>query len=181
VTSRVVIGAGAAITGLIIMVVIVFLAIAGGSSSATVTTTSGSEPSAPSGAVAKGVSATVNEQIGAQLAARRGWTGSQDTCLNELWTRESGWNNIARNASSGAYGIAQSLGHLPGESAATAGYVALNREGYNYPQTAANPPGGQFGGTSDPATQITWGLGYIQATYGSPCAAWAHETTAGWY
>jgi hypothetical protein len=34
---------------------------------------------------------------------------------------------------------------------------------------------------TDPATQIRWGLGYIQATYGSPCAAWAHEESAGWY
>lgn len=31
------------------------------------------------------------------------------------------------------------------------------------------------------ATQIRWGLGYIQASYGSPCGAWAHETSSGWY
>jgi hypothetical protein len=34
---------------------------------------------------------------------------------------------------------------------------------------------------ADPATQIRWGLGYIRASYGSPCGAWAHETTSGRY
>jgi hypothetical protein len=31
------------------------------------------------------------------------------------------------------------------------------------------------------ATQIKWGLQYIEGTYGSPCAAWAHEEASGWY
>jgi hypothetical protein len=31
------------------------------------------------------------------------------------------------------------------------------------------------------ATQIKWGLRYIMGTYGSPCAAWAHEEASGWY
>lgn len=34
-------------------------------------------------------------------------------CLGPLWERESGWNPYAVNASSGAAGIAQSLGHGP--------------------------------------------------------------------
>ena len=34
---------------------------------------------------------------------------------------------------------------------------------------------------TNPATQVRWGLGYIAATYGSPCAAWSHEQAAGWY
>ena len=29
--------------------------------------------------------------------------------------------------------------------------------------------------------QINWGLGYINAVYGSPSAAWQHETAYGWY
>ncbi len=32
-----------------------------------------------------------------------------------------------------------------------------------------------------PAAKIRWGLGYIAATYGTPCGAWSHEETAGWY
>jgi hypothetical protein len=31
------------------------------------------------------------------------------------------------------------------------------------------------------ATQIRWGLRYINDTYGSPCAAWSHEQATGWY
>ena len=34
---------------------------------------------------------------------------------------------------------------------------------------------------SNAATQIRWGLGYIQQTYGSPCAAWDHSEAVGWY
>lgn len=32
-----------------------------------------------------------------------------------------------------------------------------------------------------PQGQISWGLGYIQARYGNPAKAWAHETHYGWY
>ncbi len=38
-----------------------------------------------------------------------------------------------------------------------------------------------LGGHSDPQVQVEWGLGYIQATYGSPCGAWAHEEADSWY
>jgi hypothetical protein len=34
---------------------------------------------------------------------------------------------------------------------------------------------------SNPATQIKWGLGYIQERYGSPCAAWGHSQATNWY
>jgi hypothetical protein len=115
-------------------------------------------------------------QLGEQMAAKApyGWTGSQATCLNMLWTRESGWRSDAINGSSGAYGIAQALGKVPGAT------IAENREGDNYPApyTAANPPPW---GDSDATSQISWGLGYISATYGTPCGAWAHEESAGWY
>jgi uncharacterized protein YabE (DUF348 family) len=97
-----------------------------------------------------------NRQIGQQMAAARGWTGSEWTCLESLWTRESGWSHTAANPSSGAYGIPQSL---PGSKMATAG----------------------SDWQSNPATQIEWGLGYIADRYGSPCGAWAHSESVGWY
>ena len=31
------------------------------------------------------------------------------------------------------------------------------------------------------ATQVEWGLGYIQGRYGAPCGAWAHSQAVGWY
>jgi hypothetical protein len=76
-------------------------------------------------------------------------------CLNDIWSRESGWRYNAENAS-GAYGIPQAL---PGSKMASAG----------------------SDWQTNPATQIKWGLGYIKDDYGSPCAAWAFWQNNGWY
>ena len=85
-----------------------------------------------------------------------GWSSSQISCLQPLWAGESGWSVTASNPSTGAYGIPQAL---PGSKMASAG-----------PDWQTNA-----------ATQIRWGLGYIESTYGSPCAAWSHEQADGWY
>ena len=34
---------------------------------------------------------------------------------------------------------------------------------------------------TNPATQIRWGLDYISQVYGSPCSAWGHSQSVGWY
>ena len=94
-------------------------------------------------------------QIAQQILAAEGRSG-QFSCLDSLWTQESGWNVYAQNPGSGAYGIPQAL---PGSKMASAG------------------PDWQ----SNAATQIRWGLSYIDSTYGSPCAAWSHEQSTGWY
>jgi uncharacterized protein YabE (DUF348 family) len=94
--------------------------------------------------------------IGQQLAAARGWTGSQWTCLENLFEKESGWNPTADNPSSSAYGIPQAL---PGSKMASAG----------------------SDWRTNPATQITWGLDYIAGRYGTPCAAWSHSQSVNWY
>ncbi len=78
-----------------------------------------------------------------------GWSTSEFPCLDALWTRESNWNYRAQNPYSGAYGIPQAL---PASKMATAGGDYL----------------------TNPATQIEWGLTYIQARYGSPCGAWSY-------
>jgi hypothetical protein len=95
-------------------------------------------------------------QIAQQMLGQFGWSPSQFSCLYPLWEHESGWNPSAENAGSGAYGIPQSL---PGSQMASAGADW---------QTNA-------------ATQIRWGLTYIQGRYGSPCGAWAHEQSSNWY
>jgi hypothetical protein len=82
-----------------------------------------------------------------------------------LWNRESGWNNLAKNPSSGAFGIAQALGHGVAGSA--------GKYGNQYPSKAAND--------GNALAQIQWGIKYIAGTYGSPSAAWAHEQAQGWY
>lgn len=96
------------------------------------------------------------QQIAMAMLGSYGWPSSQFSCLDNLWQRESGWNPLAVNTSSGAYGIPQAL---PGSKMASAG----------------------ADWATDATTQIRWGLGYIKATYGSPCAAWGHETAYGWY
>lgn len=107
-----------------------------------------------------------NQAIARLLAAPYGWSGGQQWAdLVSLWNRESGWSNTVANPSSGALGIAQALGHGTASSAGSLGN--------EYPSVAAND--------GNAAAQIAWGLSYIQSTYGSPSAAWAHETSAGWY
>ena len=43
------------------------------------------------------------------MVADRGWNDAQFQCLVRLWQKESNWRYTARNPSSGAYGIPQSL------------------------------------------------------------------------
>ncbi len=93
--------------------------------------------------------------IARQLLAARGWSG-QFGCLDALWQRESNWNHRAMNPSSGAYGIPQSL---PASKMASAG----------------------SDWRTNPATQIRWGLSYIASRYGTPCGAWGHSQSNGWY
>jgi hypothetical protein len=96
------------------------------------------------------------QQIAQQMLGQYGWSSGQFSCLYSLWERESGWNPSAMNPSSGAYGIPQAM---PGSQMASAG----------------------SDWQTNPATQIKWGLSYIQGRYGSPCGAWAHSQATGWY
>lgn len=96
------------------------------------------------------------QAIAYDMVHARGWGDDQFSCLVALWNRESGWNVNANNGSSGAYGIPQAL---PGDKMSSAG--------------------GDW--QTNPATQITWGLGYISGRYGDPCGAWAHSESNGWY
>jgi hypothetical protein len=89
------------------------------------------------------------QSIAYNMLSQFGWSPeAQFGCLDNIWSHESGWSVTAENPS-GAYGIPQAL---PGEKMSTAG------------------PDWQ----TDAATQIRWGLGYIQSVYGTPCDAWAH-------
>lgn len=117
---------------------------------------------AEAAAAAAAALAAGNTPEGAQATARQmaaanyGWGEGEFSCLVSLWNKESSWNYQAYNASSGATGIPQAL---PGSKMASAGSDW---------QTNAT-------------TQIAWGLGYIDAVYGSPCAAWGHSQAVNWY
>jgi hypothetical protein len=137
---------------------------------------------APAAHAASGpVSTGANVTLADSMLAKTSMDGrGQETCLNELWTRESGFQNLIQNRSSGAFGIAQALGHGTSGSAVTDAVVYFPDGGSardvnvdEYPSAAAN------GGNA--AAQVTWGLEYIRGTYGSPCGAWAHETEDSWY
>ncbi|MFB9235219.1 transglycosylase SLT domain-containing protein [Plantactinospora siamensis] len=97
-----------------------------------------------------------NRKTGCALMLDAGFKIDQMPCLDKLWTKESHWNPKATNPSSGAYGIAQAV---PGSKMAS---VADDWK-------------------TNPATQIKWGLGYIEGRYDTPCGAWSHSQSTGWY
>jgi hypothetical protein len=109
----------------------------------------------PAPAVAVDDPAAAQAYASAQLGTY-GWAPDQMQCLMKLWTKESEWKTTATNASSGAYGIVQSL---PAEKMASAGGDYLT----NY------------------QTQINWGLNYVKERYGSPCDALNFHYANNWY
>ncbi len=96
-----------------------------------------------------------NKALGQQMNALKGWAKCWPSLLT-MWNHESGWRQNADNPSSSAYGIPQAL---PGSKMASAG-----------PDWQHNS-----------ATQIAWGLGYIQARYNDPCGAWSFWQAHHWY
>ncbi|MCB5182291.1 transglycosylase SLT domain-containing protein [Streptomyces antimicrobicus] len=88
--------------------------------------------------------------------ARQIVPGGQFQCFSNIVNQESTWNYKAVNPSSGAYGLVQAL---PGSKMASAG----------------------ADWRTNPATQIQWGLNYMNERYGSPCAAWTFHQANGWY
>lgn len=97
-----------------------------------------------------------NRATGCALLLEWGFSLDQMPCLDSLWSKESGWNHQAQNSSSGAYGIPQAL---PGDKMAAYG----------------------DDWRTNPATQIKWGLNYIENRYGSPCGAWTFFQQNNWY
>lgn len=80
----------------------------------------------------------------------------QFQCFSNIVDHESGWDYQASNPSSGAYGLVQAL---PGSKMASAG----------------------DDWRTNPATQIKWGLNYMNDRYGSPCGAWEFWQANNWY
>ena len=83
-----------------------------------------------------------------QAIARQMVPSSQFQCFSNIVDHESSWNMHAVNASSGAYGLFQAL-----------------------PATKMESAGSDW--RTNPATQIKWGLNYMDSRYGSPCDAWS--------
>ncbi|MGQ5635353.1 MULTISPECIES: lytic transglycosylase domain-containing protein [unclassified Streptomyces] len=91
-----------------------------------------------------------------QAMARQMVAADQFQCFSNIVNNESSWNYQAVNASSGAYGLFQAL---PAGKYASAG----------------------ADWRTNPATQIKWGLNYMNSRYGSPCQAWSFWSANHWY
>ncbi|MET7524490.1 transglycosylase SLT domain-containing protein [Streptomyces sp. NPDC005248] len=91
-----------------------------------------------------------------QAMARQMIPSDQFQCFSNIVNHESSWNYRATNAASGAYGLVQAL---PGSKMASAG----------------------ADWQTNPATQIKWGLNYMDSRYGSPCGAWSFWQANNWY
>ena len=85
-----------------------------------------------------------------------GWGDNQYECLDSLWTKVSHWNYKSSNKSSGAHGIPQAL-----------------------PATKMESVGTDW--RTNPVTQISWGLRYIDQRYSTPCKAWSKFKRSNWY
>ncbi|MEU1312158.1 transglycosylase SLT domain-containing protein [Streptomyces cinnamoneus] len=88
--------------------------------------------------------------------ARQMIPSDQFQCFSNIVNNESTWDYTATNASSGAYGLVQAL-----------------------PGTKMSSAGADW--RTNPATQIKWGLSYMNERYGSPCGAWSFWQANQWY
>ncbi|CAL9298855.1 transglycosylase SLT domain-containing protein [Streptomyces olindensis] len=91
-----------------------------------------------------------------QAMARQMVPAGQFQCFSNIVDHESDWNYKAVNPSSGAYGMFQAL---PGSKMSSVG----------------------ADWRTNPATQIKWGLNYMNERYGSPCDAWSFWQANNWY
>jgi len=90
------------------------------------------------------------------MEEKYGWGDKQYACLDDLWIKESNWNYRASNKRTGAHGIPQAL-----------------------PATKMESVGTDW--RTNPVTQISWGLRYIEVRYDTPCKAWAKFKRSNWY
>jgi hypothetical protein len=90
------------------------------------------------------------------MEEKYGWGEKQYACLDDLWIKESNWNYRASNKRTGAHGIPQAL-----------------------PATKMEVIGTDW--RTNPVTQISWGLRYIDIRYETPCKAWAKFKRSRYY
>ena len=90
------------------------------------------------------------------MEEKYGWGEKQYACLDDLWIKESNWNYRASNKRTGAHGIPQAL-----------------------PATKMDSAGTDW--RTNPVTQSSWGLRYIEVRYENPCKAWAKFKRSNWY
>lgn len=107
-----------------------------------------------------------------KLLSQHGWP-TQFGPFNSIVIAESGWNPKAKNLNSGAFGIAQALGH---GGPADQGTMSDNYGGFGLTH-----PQAKLANSGNPFWQLVWMMNYIQTTYGSPANAWKFHQSHGWY
>lgn len=81
---------------------------------------------------------------------------SEVPAMETIINKESGFNHLAENRSSGAYGLCQSL---PAHKMSSAGEDYL----------------------TNPITQMNWCIGYVKSRYGTPTNALNFHYTHNWF
>lgn len=92
------------------------------------------------------------------IAKKYDWGSKQFGCLVSLWDRESHWNYRAANRGGGWYGIPQTNKRI---------ITAFGTTLTTFMRT--------------PEVQVQVGAKYVNYRYGSPCKAYAHARSRGWY
>jgi hypothetical protein len=127
------------------------------SSSATVSASAMSLVSSASASVELARTPKGAREVAKELMDEKyGWGKKEYACLDDLWIKESNWNYRASNKRTGAHGIPQAL-----------------------PATKMDSAGTDW--RTNPVTQISWGLRYIDVRYETPCKAWAKFKRSNWY
>jgi Transglycosylase SLT domain len=98
----------------------------------------------------------------AALVIKHGWPGQMGD-LTWIVEHESNWNPNATNSSSGAYGIAQALGHGTANTRGTKSNMYGNYGTSDAICKSANSGNGY--------SQLIWMCNYLKAAYGSPSVA----------
>jgi hypothetical protein len=127
------------------------------SSSATVSASAMSLVSSASASVELARTPKGAREVAKELMDEKyGWGKKEYACLDDLWIKESNWNYRASNKRTGAHGIPQAL-----------------------PATKMDSAGTDW--RTNPVTQISWGLRYIDVRYETPCKDWAKFKRSNWY
>lgn len=117
--------------------------------------------------------ASSNQAYAKSLMSKFGWGPLQWGALKDLWTGESGWSSTAWNRS-GAYGVAQALGHGKGFGAVGPRSIGSNKPGMNEAygtQYGLTPAQARAANAGSAQPQILWGEGYIKQRYNDPQTA----------
>lgn len=109
-----------------------------------------------------------------KTAAQFGWgAGAEWTALDKVEMSEAGYNPLATNPGSKAFGLAQALGH--GNSRTRGKYSNM------YGGGGLTDAQAKLANSGDAAMQSLWMMNYIKGRYGDPIKTWQFHVAHNWY